>query len=40
MPMDSAVAGLIGAAIGGGVAILKSFIDGRTQLNLEQAKAK
>jgi hypothetical protein len=40
MPLDTAVAGLLGAAIGGGVAILKSFIDGRSQRNLEQAKAK
>jgi hypothetical protein len=40
MPLDAAVAGLIGAAIGGGVAILKSFIDGRSQRNLEEAKAK
>jgi hypothetical protein len=40
MPLDAAVAGLLGAAIGGGVAILKSFIDGRSQRNLEEAKAK
>jgi hypothetical protein len=40
MALDAAVAGLLGAAIGGGVAILKSFIDGRSQRNLEQAKAQ
>jgi hypothetical protein len=38
--MDAAEAGLIGAAIGGGVAILKSWIDGRSQVKLEKAKAE
>jgi hypothetical protein len=37
--MDAAAAALIGAAIGGGVAILKSFIDGWSQRKLEKAKA-
>jgi hypothetical protein len=38
--MDAAEAGLIGAAIGGGVAILKSAIDGWSQRKLEKAKAE
>ena len=37
--MDPAVAGLVGAAIGGGVSILKSFVDGSSQRRLEKAKA-
>ena len=38
--MDAATAGLIGAAIGGGVAIIKSFVDGWSQRRLERAKAE
>jgi hypothetical protein len=38
--MDAAIAGLLGAVIGGGVALLKSFIDGRTAHRLELDKAR
>jgi hypothetical protein len=37
--MDAATAGLVGAAIGGGVALLKSVVDGWSQHRLEKAKA-
>ncbi len=38
--MDPATAGLIGAAIGGGVALLKSAVDGWNTRRLEAAKAE
>lgn len=38
--MDSATAALVGAAIGGGVAIIKSFVDSWSQRRLEKAKAE
>jgi len=38
--MDAATAGLVGAALGGGVAIIKSFVDSWSQRRLEKAKAE
>jgi hypothetical protein len=38
--MDAATAGLVGAALGGGVTILKSFVDSLSQRRLEMAKAQ
>src|SRR5262245_997229 len=38
--MDSGTAGLIGAALGGGVAILNTFVTSRGQRRLEKAKAE
>lgn len=37
--MDAATAGLVGAATGGGVAVVVSFAEGRNQRRLEKAKA-
>lgn len=37
--MDPAVAGLLGAAIGGGLTLLKSVVDGWSNRKLERAKA-
>ena len=38
--MDPAIAGLVGVVIGGGLTLLKSLVDARSQKQLERAKAE